>query len=89
MKQNIGKNGKIESKEIILELCYWASTCLSNIHYSCGLVWFGLARLLRCKPQIEPNRAVQCKSHPNSSEPSAVFCGFGLVCGFFIGLVRF
>jgi len=73
MKQNIGKNGKIESKEIILGLCNWASTCLSNIHYSCGLVW-----LLRSKPQTEPNCAVQCKSHPNSSEPCAVFCGFGL-----------
>jgi len=28
--------------------------------------------------QTEPNRTVHCKSHPNSSESSAVFCGFGL-----------
>jgi len=69
-------NGKIESKEIILELCNWASTCLSNIIILA--VWFGFVRLLRCKPQAEPNHAVQCKSHPNSSEPSAIFCGFGL-----------
>jgi len=41
-------------------------------------VWFGLVRFLRCKPQTKLNCAVQCKSHLNSSKPSAVFCGFGL-----------
>jgi len=67
-------------------LCNWISTCLSNIHYSCGLVWFGSV----AEMQTKPNCAVQCKSHLNSSEPSAIFCGFGgLVCGFSIGLVRF
>ena len=42
------------------------------------MLWFGLVWFLRYKPQTKSNRAVQCKSHPNSSEPSAVFCGFGL-----------
>jgi len=70
-------------------LWYWASTILSLITLSILAVWFGLVQLLRCKPQTEPNRAVQCKSHPNSSEPSAVSVWIGLICGFSIGLVRF
>jgi len=41
-------------------------------------VWFGSVVEMQTANQTKPNRAVQCKSHPNSSEPSAVFCDFSL-----------
>jgi len=64
-------NEKIESKEIIPGLCNWASTSLSNIVILA--VWFGLVAEMQTANQTEPRGLVQ-----NSSEASAVFCGFSL-----------
>jgi len=33
--------------------------------YSCGLAWFGSVAEMQTANQTKPNRAVQCKSHPN------------------------
>jgi len=43
------------------------------------ILWFGLVRLVKSKPQTKPNHVVEAKIDPNTSEPNAVFCGFGLV----------
>ena len=74
-------DGKIESKEIILELCNWASTYLSNIHYSCGLVWFGSVAEMQTANRTEP-----CGSVQKSSEFIRTKCGF---LRFRFGLVWF
>jgi len=79
----------MESKDIILELCNWASTCLSNIHYSCGLVWFDCWDA-NCKP----NRTAQFNTkviriHPNQLRFFAVSIWIGSVYVFLLGWLGF
>jgi len=67
----------------------WAGTSLSNIDYSCGLVWFGLVVEMQIANQTKLRGSMQ-----KSSEFIRTKCDFlrfwiGLICGFSIGLVQF
>jgi len=72
---------KSNQKRLFLGYVIGASTCLSNIHYSCGLVWFGSVPKMQTANQTEPRGLVQ-----KSSEFIRTKCGF---LRFWFGLVWF
>jgi len=53
---------KSNQKRLFLGYVIGASTCLNNIHYFCGLVWFGLVPKMQTANQIEPRGSVQKSS---------------------------
>jgi len=42
------------------------------------LVWFGSVGKMKTANQTKPNHAVEQENDLITSEPNAVFCGFGL-----------
>jgi len=76
---------KSNQNKLFLGYVIEASTCLSNIHYSCGLVWFGSVPKMQTANRTEPREFEK----ENQVRFFAVLVWIALVCGFSIELIRY